>query len=94
MAALTLAKTAHTMTQDEINQGWAVVDINWKSPFNDTNYAVTFSIENMGAIGQNYFEGDVHGLTAHGFHAIVFCFSPGVGTAGDEVIVHAMAMHE
>ena len=63
----------HTLTQDDITNSFAIVHINWPSPFYDTNYTPTFSVEDRDSVIDLSFEvGDIHNLAPDGFDAIVY----------------------
>lgn len=95
MAAVTLVRTLYTITQTDINNGFAAVPIVFKSPFNDTNYNAVFSIEDLDLpINLSWYEGDIHNKTRNGFSAVVYAYSPGMGTAGDKVNIAVIAMHD
>lgn len=92
--AVTVQKSAvYTVTQTDVNNGWMVVHITWKSPFPGTNYGCWFSVEDLDvAIDLSFFEGDIHNLSPTGFDAIVYTYSPGQGAAGDRIIIHAFGV--
>ena len=67
------ASAMHTLTQDDITNSFAIVHINWPSPFYDTNYTPTFSVEDLASVVDLSFEvGDIHNLAPDGFDAIVY----------------------
>ena len=67
------ASAMHTLTQDDITNSFAIVHINWPSPFYDTNYTPTFSVEDLDSVIDLSFEvGDIHNLAPDGFDAIVY----------------------
>jgi hypothetical protein len=87
---MNVQKASHVWTQAEVDQGWAVVHIDWRSPFPGTKYVAWFSVEDLDPpIDLSFFEGDMHNFTETGFDAIVYLFTPGAGTAGDRMTIHA-----
>jgi hypothetical protein len=69
-----IAKTPHVITAQEAAQGYAVVHVTWPSPFYDTNYAITFGVEDTSNLtpGLNFSVGDKHNVTPQGFDATVY----------------------
>jgi hypothetical protein len=94
MAAVTVQKSAiYVWTQTDVNRGYCVVHINWRSPFPGTNYGCWFSVEDVDpTIDLSFFEGDLHNVTENGFDAIVYSYSPGTALVGDRIIIHAFAV--
>jgi hypothetical protein len=89
----TLAKVRYVWTANDTTNGFATVPVTWRRTMNG-DYIINWSIEDRGLdinIG-DYWQGDMHAVTPNGFNAIVFSYSPGQGTAGDVIYVHAMAM--
>jgi hypothetical protein len=72
-----LATTAHTVTAAEAANGFAQVHVTWPSPFYDTNYVTTFSVEDISGLppGVNLAVGDKHNVTPQGFDAIILLAS-------------------
>jgi len=69
----TMGRTTYTLTAADILAGFASVPVLWDSPFNDTNYAITWSVQDLGfpAPSLNYGVGDFHYKAAGGFTAVV-----------------------
>jgi hypothetical protein len=69
----TMAQVTYAVTPTDLINGYCAVPILWDAPFNDTNYNISWSIND---IGQNFYSldyavGDVHKKTAAGFVAVV-----------------------
>lgn len=77
----------HTATQAEADAFAAVIPVLWDYPFNDTNYVINVSIEIQGAANAVYVS--VTDVTPTGFTASTLAGY----TAGDIVVVHAIASH-
>lgn len=95
-----LKKSApYTVTAADVIAGGVEIQITWESPFYDTHYAVTYTIE-LAASGAGvradiaaaaYFPVAVQSLTPTGFRATVGNSSP---LAGDVLIIHASGSHK
>ena len=67
------ASAKYTITSTDILNGFALVHIDWPSPFYDTNYTPTFSVEDVDvSVGLSFEVGDIHNITPHGLDAIVY----------------------
>lgn len=87
----TIAKTRYVYTTADVNNGYAVIPVVWRVQMNG-DYVINWSIEDKDAgITLDYFQGDMHAVTPTGFNAVVYAYSPGYGTAGDIIVVHACA---
>jgi hypothetical protein len=69
----TMARTTYAITQDDILNGYFGVDMLWDSPFNDTNYNIAWSINDVGQnyLSLDYSTGDIHFKRRDGFIAVV-----------------------
>lgn len=91
-----IKKVTHVVTVAEVS-GAITIPVLWNSPFNDTNYVISWSIEivkagNAGVSQAGYFPQAIENVTRNGFTAIVDPFDPAV--AGDTIAIHAMASHK
>ena len=84
------------MTQAEIDAGLAQVTVNlFPTPYADDLYSVTTALNDAGASsGTNYYIGNIRSKTASGFIGQIFCYSPGVGTAGDVEVINYISIHD
>jgi len=69
----TMGRTKYALTATDILNGFAAVPVLWDSPFNDTNYNLSWSVHDLGfpAPSLNYGVGDFHFKTGAGFTAVV-----------------------
>ena len=85
----------YVIRTSDVAQGWATVAVKWPETFPDTNYSLWFSIDDKDpVVGLDYYQGDVHNKSNDGFIAVVYMYSPGVGTPGDTVTINALAIHD
>lgn len=88
---MTVQKVKYTITQADVDNQYAAIHVEWRSAFQDTNYVVTWAIEDVDeVIDLSFIQGDIHNLTPNGFDAILYSV---LGQAGDDVYIHAMAQH-
>jgi hypothetical protein len=67
------AATKYSLTSQDIVNGWAKVHISWSSPFYDTNYTPTFSVEDLDSVVDLSFEvGDIHNMKPDGLDAVIY----------------------
>lgn len=67
------ASAKYTLVAQDITNGWAKVHVNWPSPFFDTNYTPTFSVEDLDSVVDlSFVVGDIHNLAPDGLDAIVY----------------------
>jgi hypothetical protein len=93
MATVSVQSVNYTVTQADVNQGWCVIPVLWRSETPNANYGAAWGVEDRdSAIDLDYFTGDMHNKTAAGFDAIVYMYSPGYGSAGDKLVVNAMGL--
>lgn len=92
-----IKKIIRVVNQADITASNIVVPVLWDSPFNDTNYALSWTIEiskaadlAISAIG--YFPQTVTNVTRNGFTANINPFDPAV--VGDTIVIHAIASHK
>ena len=89
-----LAKVVYTWTTDDVNNGFAVVHVQWRSPMS-SNYVVVWSVNDLSASANDadYWQGDMHNIKSDGFDAVVYVYSAGAdySTAGTKLIVNAIA---
>lgn len=87
-------QTAYTITQNDVNAGYAVITVTWATPFADTDYVVVQGIHDTtvgGATSNDYSPGDVHNLTASGFSSAIYV---GPGSAAGEIVqLWSLAIH-
>lgn len=89
-------KIKHVVTVAEVS-GSIAIPVLWDSPFNDTNYVISWSVEivkaaNPAVSQAGYFPQAIENVTRNGFTAVVDPFDPAV--AGDTIAIHAMASHK
>lgn len=75
------------------------IPVLWDSPMNDTNYAISWSIEmltqqvvNFQPFGTPYYVNGTINKTRFGFTAIIGTFGDSV-TAGDVIVIDALGSH-
>lgn len=89
-----IKKVRHVVTQAEIDTGTLEVAILWDSPFYDTNYAVSFAVEAEKASNiLKYASSNIGELSPAGFTTVVI-LDQALATAGDVIIIHALASHK
>lgn len=66
------------------------VPVLWDSPFNDTNYAVSCTLEVQKGLFTSYTVDSIHGMTRTGFLVNIFT----QGSVGDVIVLHCMASHK
>ncbi len=80
LSPIQTAKTAYAITQTDITVGYAGIPITWPEPFADTDYTISFSINDIGQnfLSLDYAVGDIHFKTPQGFVAVMTLpsFSP------------------
>jgi hypothetical protein len=68
------AMASHVLTADDLVKGYFSVPITWPYPFADSNYTVTFGLDDeWPGITIDYAVGDEHFITPSGFIAVVIC---------------------
>jgi hypothetical protein len=69
----TMGRTSYALTATDILNGFAAVPVLWDTPFNDTNYNLSWSIHDtyFSAPSLDFGVGDVHYKTGSGFTAVV-----------------------
>jgi hypothetical protein len=93
-----IKKIRYTITATDAINGYVLIPVLWKSPFNDTNYAMSVVIE---SVTPNI--GVAQGFSGYSLESIIKVTSAGftanIGTyntfvAGEVVVVHAIASHQ
>ena len=86
-----IKKVIHDVTTDEANTGVAGVRVLWDSPFYDTNYVISFTIE-VGTVSiGNDLAACISDVTPAGFTAQVYVSSI---LPSERIVIHAMASHK
>jgi hypothetical protein len=91
-----IVRTSYTITQTDLNNGFANIPCVFKTPFADTNYTlVGQTITQTGALenGNDYSPGDNHLLTALGFTAQIYV-NGSVATLGTTIVLNTLAIHD
>ena len=88
-------RVAYTLTQTDVNNGYAPVQITYPTPFADNLYTAVFGVVDSDvSITNDYWIGDIHNKTPSGCTCVVYTYAPGVGTAGDIETVNCLAIHD
>jgi hypothetical protein len=88
-------RTSYIVTSQDISNNFIVVSVVWPTPFADANYTVVMSLEDVSGkppAAADFFQNDIHDKTAAGFLGIFD--TGGDSQAGDECIIHAIAIHD
>ena len=88
-------RTSYTVTQTDVNNGYANIPVVFKTPFADTNYTMAQTITQTGVLdsGNDYSIGDNHLLTGSGFTAQIYVNS-GVAVASTVIVLNTIAIHD
>jgi|GEM_PF-5498723 len=88
-------RTQYTVTQTDVNNGWADITVTFSTPFPDTNYTVAQGITRPVPPDHNndYSTGDCHSVTAAGFVAEIYVNSS-VALANDVIVLNTIAIHD
>jgi hypothetical protein len=87
-------RTTYTITQTDINNGYANIPIVFPIPFADTNYTISQAITNSAALDviNAVSPGENHLVTASGMTAQIYV--NGATTPGDVITLHTIAIHD
>jgi hypothetical protein len=86
----TMARADYALTATDILNGYFGVPVLWDSPFNDTNYNLTWSVHDTGQnfLSLDYSQGDVHLKTPSGFTAVVTLPASSPFIQGQETLIN------
>jgi hypothetical protein len=93
LSPLQTAKATYAITESDLVNGYAGIALTWPEPFADTDYTLSFSINDIGQnfLSLDYAVGDIHFKTTEGFIAVV-TFPPSAPLIqGQEDVVASIA---
>jgi len=85
-------RVTYTVTSDDLTRGYLVIPIVWSTVFADASYTLKYTVQST-VSGLNSFEASAQNVTPEGFNAIVWG-QTGSMTAGTQVIIHCIAIHD
>jgi hypothetical protein len=85
-----IKKVIHVVTTDEANAGVAAIRVLWDSPFYDTNYVISWTMEIDDTLVSSSGMLCITDVTPAGFTAQMFVSS----ILPERIVIHAMASHK
>lgn len=97
-APVQTVRTSYVITSNDYNNGYAFVPVAFDAAFSDANYTVhvTLELPNANNVPTAYNLAFVqnHSKTAAGFTMGVTINKSVVGSGGDSIILHVVALHD
>ena len=90
-------RTNYTLTQTDINNGYALISVTFPTSFADLLFSVTASVVNLNPDNvdpSNYYMGDLRDVTVAGCKIKVFLYTPSYGTVGSQFVLNCVALHD
>ncbi len=86
---------AYTITNNDVNNGYASIAVAFEKAFPDANYVVSMTVERYGGNvpANSIAPAQISSKTASGFTAGLALITADLGSGGQYVFIHVVAFH-